>query len=59
MLVGFQNGIITLKINLEIPQKIGKTQQSFGIYPKDVPPCHRGTCSTTFIAALFVLISTY
>jgi hypothetical protein len=24
-----------------------------GIYPKDAPPCYRGTCSTMFIAALF------
>jgi hypothetical protein len=22
-----------------------------GIYPTDVPPCHRGTCSTTFMIA--------
>jgi hypothetical protein len=26
-----------------------------GIYPKDTPPCHRGTCSTMFITALFVI----
>ena len=26
-----------------------------GIYPKDNPPCHRGTCSIMFIAALFVI----
>jgi hypothetical protein len=26
-----------------------------GIYPKDAPPCHRGTCSTTFITVLFVI----
>jgi hypothetical protein len=26
-----------------------------GIYPKDAPPFHRGTCSTMFIAALFVI----
>jgi hypothetical protein len=25
------------------------------MYPKDTPPCHRGTCSTMFIAALFVI----
>jgi hypothetical protein len=25
------------------------------IYPKDAPPCHRGTCSTMFIVALFVI----
>jgi hypothetical protein len=26
-----------------------------GIHPKNVPPCHRGTCSTLFIPALFVI----
>jgi hypothetical protein len=26
-----------------------------GIYPKDAPPCQRGTCSTMFIATLFVI----
>ena len=26
-----------------------------GIYSKDIPPCHRGMCSTLFIAALFVI----
>jgi hypothetical protein len=26
-----------------------------GIYPKDVPPCHRGMCSTMFILVLFVI----
>jgi hypothetical protein len=25
------------------------------VYPKDAPPCHRGTCSTMFIAASFVI----
>jgi hypothetical protein len=27
-----------------------------GIYPNDVPPCHRGTSSTISIAALFVKV---
>jgi hypothetical protein len=27
-----------------------------GIYPKDAPPCHKGTWSTMFIAALFAII---
>jgi hypothetical protein len=26
-----------------------------GIYPKDAPPCQRGTFSTAFIVALFVI----
>ena len=25
------------------------------IYPKDAPQCHKGTCSTMFIVALFVI----
>jgi hypothetical protein len=25
------------------------------IYPKDSLPCHRGICSTMFIAALFII----
>jgi hypothetical protein len=27
----------------------------FGIYPKDVPPCHRSTCYIMFIEFLFVI----
>ena len=30
-----------------------------GINPKDVPPWHRGTCSTMFIVALFVTARTW
>jgi hypothetical protein len=26
-----------------------------GIYPEDVPPCKKDTCSTLFIAALFII----
>jgi hypothetical protein len=26
-----------------------------GIYPKDAPPCNGGTCTTMFIAALFMI----
>jgi hypothetical protein len=26
-----------------------------GIYPKDIPPYHKDTCSTLFIAALFII----
>jgi hypothetical protein len=26
-----------------------------GIYPKDVPTCNKDTCSTMFIAALFII----
>ena len=60
-LVGLQTGTTTLEINLEVPQKMGKDLPEnpaiplLGIYTKDVPPCHRGTCSTMFIAVLFVI----
>jgi hypothetical protein len=30
-------------------------ETALGIYPKDVPPCHKGTCSIMFITALFVI----
>jgi hypothetical protein len=61
LLVGLQTGTTTLEINLEVPQKIGGRSEGLdiplvGIYPKkDAPPCHRDTCSSMFIAALFVI----
>jgi hypothetical protein len=61
LLVGLQTGTTTLEINLEIPKEIGNRSTrrprytTFGIYPKDAPPCHSGTCSTMFIADLFVV----
>ena len=30
-----------------------------GIYPRDAPPCHGGTCFTMFIAALFVIVRSW
>ena len=27
-----------------------------GIYPEDAPPSHKDTCSTMFIAALFIIV---
>ena len=30
-----------------------------GIYPKDAQSCHKDTCSTMFIAALFVIVRTW
>jgi len=40
-----------LKIDLPEDPKI----LLLGIYPKDVPPCHRGPCSTMFIGVLSVI----
>ena len=41
------------KLEIDLPED--PSIPLLGIYPKDAPPCHRGTCSTMFIAALFVI----
>jgi hypothetical protein len=41
------------KLELDIPED--PAIQLLGIYPKDVPPCHSGKCSTMFIVDLFVI----
>jgi hypothetical protein len=43
----------SLKLKIDIPEEPARPLLS--IYPKDVPPCHRGMCSTMFIMALFVI----
>jgi hypothetical protein len=66
--MGLQTGTTTLEINLEFHWKTPRRSNSMEIdlpenptiplleiYPKDVPPCYRGTCSTMFIGALFVI----
>ena len=40
------------KLEINIPED--PTIPLLGIYPKDAPPCQRGTCSTMFIEPLFV-----
>jgi hypothetical protein len=30
-----------------------------GIYPEDAPTCNKGTCSTIFIAALFIIVRSW
>jgi hypothetical protein len=30
-----------------------------GLYPKDAPPYHKDTCSTMFIAALFIIAKSW
>jgi hypothetical protein len=37
------------KLEVHLPEP---SIQLLGIYPKDAPPCHRGTCSTMLLAAL-------
>jgi len=61
LLVGLQTGTTILEINLEVPQKIDIVLPEdpaiplLGIYPKDAPTYNKDTCSTMFIAALFII----
>ena len=61
LLVRLQTGTTTLEINLEVPQKTGsrstwRSSYSTRVYTQKIlPPCHRGTCSNMFIAALFMI----
>jgi hypothetical protein len=61
LLVGLKTSTTTLDTYLEAPQKSELDLPEdpaiplLKIYPKDAPPCHRGTCSTMFIEALFVI----
>jgi hypothetical protein len=51
----------TLEISLAVLQKIGHSTTEdpavslLGIYLEDVPTCNKDTCSTMFIAALFII----
>jgi hypothetical protein len=61
LLVGLQACTTTLDISLVVPQKIGHSTTrgshitSPGLYPEDVPTGKKDTCSTMFIAALFII----
>jgi hypothetical protein len=58
---GLKAATTTLEISLEVPQKIEHNTTGYpsipllGIYPEDVPTCNYYTCSTMFIAVLFIL----
>jgi hypothetical protein len=61
LLVGLQACTTTLEINLAVPQKIVQSTTGdlaitlLGIYPEDVPTGKKATCSTMFLAALFII----
>jgi hypothetical protein len=61
LLVGLETGTTTLKISLLIPQIIGHSTTSGPNYttpghiPKNAPTYNKDTCSTMFIAALFII----
>jgi hypothetical protein len=66
LLVVLQACTTTLEISLAVPQKIGhsttrgSSNTSPGhIYPEDVPTDNKNTCSTMFIAALFIIARTW
>jgi hypothetical protein len=41
------------KLDIVLPEDLAITL--LGIYPEDVPTCNMDTCSTMFIAALFII----
>ena len=61
LFVGLQACTTTLEISLAVPQKIehsttgGSCNTSLDIYPEYVPTGKKDTCSTMFIAALFII----
>jgi hypothetical protein len=61
LLVGLQACKTTPEIGLVVSQKIGHGTTGgsaiplLGIYPEDVPTSKKETCSTMFIAALFII----
>jgi hypothetical protein len=60
-LVGLQAGTTTLEINLVVPQKIGHStirrcsNTTLGHIPRRCPKFNKDTCSTMFIADLFII----
>jgi hypothetical protein len=63
--MGLQAYTTTLEIILAVPQKIGIVLSQdpairlLGIYPDVTPTGNKDTCSTMFIAALFIIASSW
>jgi hypothetical protein len=61
LLVGLQAGTTTLEISLSVPRKLDivllldPAIPPLGIYSEDAPTGNKDTCSTMFIAALFII----
>jgi hypothetical protein len=56
LLVGLQAVTTTLETNLAVPvPPEGPAIPVLGIYPEDAPTCNKGTCSTMFILAIFII----
>jgi hypothetical protein len=61
LLVGVQVSTAPLEINLVASQKTWGSSTSrplLGTYPKDVPPFHKDSCSTMFLAPLSIIAET-
>jgi hypothetical protein len=63
--MGLQAGTSTLEISLMVPQKIGHSSTNdlaiplLGIYPENALSRNKNTCSTMFIAALFIIVRSW
>ena len=55
LLVGFQAVTTTLEISLDIVLLVDPAIPLLGIYPEDVPAGNKDSCSTMFLAALFII----
>jgi hypothetical protein len=61
LLVEFQAGTTTVEISLVVLRKLDIVLPEdpaiplLGIYPEEAPTCCKNTCSTMFIAALFII----
>jgi hypothetical protein len=61
LMVGLQACITTLEISLAVPQINGHRNTGgsriplLGIYPENIPTSKKDTCSTMFIAAVFII----
>jgi hypothetical protein len=61
LLVGLQADTTTLESVWQLIRKLDIVLQEdpaillLGIYPEDAPTCNKDTCSTMFIAALFII----
>jgi hypothetical protein len=54
---GNQSGSSSEKLDIVLPEY--HPIPLLGIYPEDVPTCKKDTCSTMFIAALFIIVRSW
>jgi hypothetical protein len=65
LMVAMEGGRTPLEIGLAVLRKLDIVLLEdpaiplLSIYPEDVPTCHKETCSSMFIAALFIIARTW